>query len=384
MFKKFIPTLLAAIMIVASTTIASVAQPIQDKDASNQYEAIKMYETLINSYKVKEKSLKSSVSAYPDYFGGAFINGDGKLVVYSTKESDTTKTNLRSVLGETSNNIIIKPCKYTYQELSSIIDELNDYKLSNPDSEVAKNFNQYALKDSDNSIEVLLDDYSDDQIELFKKEVCDSEAILFDKGGEAVDTATNVNAGDKCSSQRGWASVGYRVKKDGKVGIVTAAHFAQSNDNLAYNGSDFSKCVYRVNSGSVDAAFCEITDSNYAPTNTLSGTNNTLSTTISEPGVGTVINKIGAKTNQTSGKVTSTNSTITFSGVTFTNLTQADYKADYGDSGCPVYSYISSSNTRLTLGLHKGISTTNGVPDGKYSYFVKARLINSSLGTSRY
>jgi hypothetical protein len=148
MFKKFISTLLATIMIVASTTIASVAQPIQDKDASIQYEANKMYEVLLNSYKVKAKSLKSSKNTYPDYFGGAYINDDGNLVVYSTKDLVATKSNLKSILGVTSDNVIIKPCKYTYNELSSIMDKLNDYKLSNPNNKVAKNFNQHALKDS--------------------------------------------------------------------------------------------------------------------------------------------------------------------------------------------------------------------------------------------
>lgn len=103
----------------------------------------------------------------------------------------------------------------------------------------------------------------------------------------------------------------------------------------------------------------------------------TLSTTISEPGVGTVINKRGMKTDATSGKVVSTNASWTINGVTFTNLTSATYDSDNGDSGGIVYSYVSSTGTRLTLGVHKGRKDGN-------AHYVKANELNRSLGTSRY
>lgn len=135
----------------------------------------------------------------------------------------------------------------------------------------------------------------------------------------------------------------------------------------------------RNQSGNADAAFCAITNSDYSPTNTLSGTSNTLSTTISEPGVGTVINKIGMKTGHTSGKVLSTNVTITFSsGATISNLTSADYESGPGDSGCVVYSYIGSTGARLTLGIHTGASGSGT------RYYTKANEVNAALGTSRY
>lgn len=114
--------------------------------------------------------------------------------------------------------------------------------------------------------------------------------------------------------------------------------------------------------------------------NILSGTSNTLSTTISEPGVGTTINKIGRSTGHTSGKVISTNVSATFSsGATINNLTTANYSSAAGDSGCVVYSYVSSSNTRLTLGIHTGVSN-----DGVTRYYTKANEVNAALGTSRY
>ena len=48
-----------------------------------------------------------------------------------------------------------------------------------------------------------------------------------------------------------------------------------------------------------------------------------MSTTISEPGVGTYVNKIGYASGQTGGNITSTNATMTnTSGVTRTNMVE--------------------------------------------------------------
>ena len=214
----------------------------------------------------------------------------------------------------------------------------------------------------------------------FLKNVCDSAVIKFEQGCGPIETEVNVNAGDKISFSGGSASVGYRVKRDGVVGFVTAGHAANSvGKSIMYNGTTIASCEATQQSGNADAAFCAITNSDYSPTNTLSGTSNTLSTTISEPGVGTVINKIGMKTGHTSGKVLSTNVTITFSsGATISNLTSADYESGPGDSGCVVYSYIGSTGARLTLGIHTGASGSGT------RYYTKANEVNAALGTSRY
>ena len=129
--------------------------------------------------------------------------------------------------------------------------------------------------------------------------------------------------------------------------------------------------------GSCDAVFCKMINSHDA-TNTLYGTGNTLSTTISEPGVGTTINKIGFTSGHTSGRVVATDvSADTDTGVFLTNLTEATYDSEGGDSGGIVYSYIGSTNTRLTLGIHLGRYGNNAI-------YSKANEINDALNISRY
>ncbi|WP_313755942.1 hypothetical protein [Tissierella sp.] len=58
-------------------------------------------------------------------------------------------------------------------------------------------------------------------------------------------------------------------------------------------------------------------------------------------------------------------------------IVTAAHFASSGDSGGVVYSYISSTGARLTLGIHKGRH------DG-YAHFIKANEINSALSTTRY
>lgn len=133
-------------------------------------------------------------------------------------------------------------------------------------------------------------------------------------------------------------------------------------------------------SGSVDASFILLHNyPNNNTTNLIGGVNN-LSTSTSLPGVGTVVNLRGAM-NQSSGKILSTNASNTASNGQFlTNLTTASYLSSDGDSGGIIYSYVSSTNTRYTVGVHLGQDLANG----NIKYFSKAPNVLSALGVSRY
>jgi hypothetical protein len=340
----------------------------------NQSRASEVYQKLISSFGTIGM-LKAS--DYPDYYGGAYINDEGKLVINVT--SDITSKSQDFIKRTGTDEFILRPCKYSFKMLTEIMDTINNYKLKNEGSPICSNVNSYALLDAQNCIIVYLDEYNQEQINIFNKEIPDSPAIEFKKAIVKCKDEINVNSGAYITSDGVSGSVGYRARLDGIDGIVTAGHLAALNAYVQKSGINFSKCTARQYSGSVDASFCEIIDSNYTPTNILDISGDTLSTTISEPGAGTVINKIGYGTGQTSGKIISTNASATFSGVNFTNLTTANYSSSNGDSGCIVYSYISSTNTRYTLGIHKGTGS-----DGTTRYFVKANNINSALGTTRY
>lgn len=368
--KKFFVLLLSALLAISFVVSVGAAETFAD--AGVQENAAAAYDELLASFSTTYSNFGEKV--YPDYYGGSYVNDDGQLVIYVTDDMQ------RPAALSDNADVIYVPCTYSYNELLSVMDTLNDYKFSHPNDIVANNFNEFGLYDSENRVIVKLDDLSDESIKEFKENVCDSDVIEFEPGSGPIVRDVSVNAGDKISYSGGSASIGYRVKRNGVVGFVTAGHAADRKGKpIKYNNTTFASCEDTQIEGNADAAFCVITNSSYSLTNTLSGTSNTLSTTISEPGVGTVINKIGMATGHTSGKVLSTNVSVTFSdGLTTSNLTSVDYDSDAGDSGGVVYSYIGATGARLTLGIHTGSGS-----DGT-GYYTKANEINAAFGTSRY
>lgn len=338
-----------------------------------------LYDKLIGSFHLSPvlKSEGTDNIEYPEYYGGAYIDGNDKLVIYITEDA---KTNLKSLLANTikSQDFIIQKAKYSYNTLNGIMDKVNEFKINNPDSPVSDNFLCYYLSDSDNEIVVELQRFDENSIRTFKQDVCNSDAIRFVQANGIPYDIADVNPGNLITNGSIRGSVGYRAKLSGKEGIVTAGHVIALNSYLEFKSMTFAKCTKRQYSGNVDASFCEIlTPPGYTPTNTLvvNGVSSTLSTAISEPGVGTTINKIGQKTGHSSGKVLNTNASLTVNGITITNLTSASFTADNGDSGGIVYSVAGS--VRYTLGILKGM-------DSKAVYYCKANRVNAALGTIRY
>lgn len=381
MSKKWLNILgvLVLVGIMLMPTIHSYANESENVDVGIQESACEAYDELMNSF---PESYSTGKRTYPDYYGGSYINDNGQLVVYVTELEIAPIT-----MNNTDSSVVsYQECEYSYNDLNAIMDVLNEYKFAHSESAIAKNFNYYALLDEQNRIEVQLDDCSENKIQEFKDNVYSSEAITFVKAEKPMELYASLCAGDRISSYASGTSyytgsIGYRAKRNGKIGIVTAGHVIDANDSL-YTGvgaTVIGKCLTSYNSnGNYDDAFCEITNSSYSPSNTISGTSNALSTTISEPGVGTTVNKVGASSGHTSGKITSINATVSYSnGKTLTNMTQVSLFSEGGDSGGIFYSYVSSSNTRYTLGILTG-------GNGTTTSYSKANNINAGLETSRY
>lgn len=303
-------------------------------------------------------------------YGGSYINEKGDLVVYLKEEN----TNSQRLLKEIDKNIIIKPSQYSFRELMDIMNHINDYKQKN-NNEFSQEFNYYEISDCENRVIVELKRLSDENIAEFKERVCNSEAIIFRQSQSDGCEETNINAGSKVTSLGSSASMGYRVRRNGVNGMVTAAHFVKDGALVWKDGVRIGHCVTSIYSGSVDAAFVNIT--NGQPSNIIDGAGKELSVLIKEPVAGSLVTKRGMKTGTTSGKIVSTNASWSVNGTVFTNLTSATYSSNNGDSGGVVYSYDSSTGNRYTLGIHKG-------RNGGKAIFIKANKINNALGTRRY
>lgn len=160
--------------------------------------------------------------------------------------------------------------------------------------------------------------------------------------------------------------------------MVTSGHLFSARAPLYENGVTIGYCSISRNSGSVDAAFVPINDpaTDY-PINVLCNTVDFLSTTTSRPGETAIVNMRGAASGTSSGRILGTNESCQVDNTIFTNMTTATFAATNGDSGGIIYSYLSASNTRPTVGVLMGKS-------GDVAYFSKADLVLTALGVSRY
>ena len=117
---------------------------------------------------------------YPGYYGGSFINEDGILTIY-VKDSTLSESDALDIFEQLfgTSNIIIEKSNFSHNELTEMMNTLNDFTRNNPDKEVTMNFKTYWLDDRNSRIVVELTVFNDDQIELFRNTVVDSPMITF-------------------------------------------------------------------------------------------------------------------------------------------------------------------------------------------------------------
>lgn len=71
------------------------------------------------------------VVVYPDYYGGAYINGDNELVVL-VKEEFATMRAAGNFISLISDEVIVNECKYSYNELQEVMEIIVDEIEQNP------------------------------------------------------------------------------------------------------------------------------------------------------------------------------------------------------------------------------------------------------------
>lgn len=348
---------------------------------TRQAEAISSYEKLLGSFNTGlTKSI--STSDYPDFFGGAYVNDIGDLVINTTGDSVDARTMILDRID--SKNIITKQCKYPYKTLLAIMDDLNKFIFDKGNKATIEmlGIHGFYISDKENKVVVKLAQCSNDKIQAFKNLVLNSQIINFEESAEMSQVHANMNCGSEFEyrlyGKYYYGSVGYRVKDFSDECIIVSAHVVTTlGQPIYYNGIEAGTCVDRQMSGSIDAALCRITTSSYTPTNIIEGTSISLPTAIATPLSGVMVNMRG-KTTQTvvTGNIVNTNATETFAlpgggSITLSGIVSASYYGASGDSGGPVW--ITSG----TLGIHEG---------GKsgMSFFIKASLIRDRFNVTRY
>ena len=156
-------------------------------DAPSQEEAVNAYEKLMDHFN----------GTYPDWYGGAYLNGSGWLVVQLVESEDPADKSLElQVLDWTdSDSVMFSSCKYSLAQLKELMDRLNALPDSDPvcrDVMVG-----WGVDEEANRIELTLTEVNDHVLAILAELDPDDDAIYVqvgrrvtfdDAAGEVVST----------------------------------------------------------------------------------------------------------------------------------------------------------------------------------------------------
>lgn len=388
--KLLITALLSIFMMSCSDQVDLPTDTREDTQVSKSYlDRASESNTLANKIEESIASIsRAGELTYPEYFGGLYIDSDGYLVILTTRDITDSRSAISTAISD-SELVRYKTCQYSYQDLLNAINEI-DQALTTASKKIADNFVGYALMTEENVVTVILEDDSQSAITEFEQNICDSPCLTFTKGKKLV-YHSSLGPGSLSVIKSGTSfyggSYGFRAKEatgSQRNGLVTSGHLASVGD-LVYSGLtnavQIGSCVKSQVSGSIDAAFVTITNSDYPLTNIIGLTTKTLSASTLTANVGSPV--VLCAQNCLSGSTGTVKSIVgrytASNGNVITNISFASYTSVSRDSGGLVYGVDGSANK--AVGINIGEGQFNGTDYGMYC---KASLVLSALGLTMY
>lgn len=381
MARKALSFLLTLCLLLSITMIANASsnssdgagEIVKDERLIREGLANKQYDSMIRAMEKKYED------EFPEYYGGAFVNENGDLVVCKVSENEDSE---KEIVEMTNNpKIITRTVKYSYNDLYTVYSEISqamsDFNEGKRSEKILGDIKCTKTCETDNTVIVEIEGLNDDKVKEFKELFPEADCVSFANwvGYTTFATAWKPGSGVYTSSGAR-ASTGYPVyftDTDGlqKKGFITAGHAYSANASVyksstINNTNKLGVCKASQLSGNVDAALIKITNSNYTMSSTTMYNGYTLSTTAyTIPAEGSTVLKEGSTTQNQSGMVMSTNSSIAVNGLTLSNMIETTAYGLPGDSGGPFYCYTGSSYN-IVGSLSCATFTTNN-PD-LYSY----------------
>lgn len=385
---------------LASLLMVSPAFALDTDKAETESVSLVAYNNLTISFDTQKRN-NEFAGEYPDYYGGAYIDDNGKLVVLVTNRTSDTKSLVKSLTQ--SSDIVIRYSPISLNELltqqSIIMDKMMDiiHYVNNTSNKVDADL--YALVDAFVGIGVssknhnLFVEFNNDTESIrdaFTKYISNYEGIdfkCFNSGIEATNKTVPTPSGNQtrgthyqggyCNFGGNAGSIGYRARYNGVNGFVTAGHcVSEYETNIGIGDVGF-----RQIQGALDVAFIELHSGETVSNMTACG--DVMSGYICDVPENATVYFCGYSSGRLTGTVASTNyvgATDQFL-TTFSDMLRIVYSngTTYaGDSGGLVYTYYNSSAYRA-VGVHHG---TPRVLSG--SVATKATRISSIAGITAY
>lgn len=340
--------------------------------------------------------------SYPDYYGGSYLDENGKLNILLTNNNEYTKKQLRDVAQ--NDELTFVTASYSYAELTEMINTIISYQddyynriLNDNSYDIARDIVECTLDDMNNRIIVGIKELTETKIKEFNNKVLNSNAIQFENSictpmlnseiskeakevsyqkldssifTESVERSFTVKPGMQIFCNNGYNySAGfpvYRTITSGKqYGFLTAGHLMEVGD-IIYNPNDFDQDAIgtvRLNrvGGKYDVSFVSL-NSGTVCSNNIANTTHYLCPSNYEldyPVSGKTVSLYGFRS-YTSGKIRSTNYSFhNGDNTSFTGMVATDYDSMPGDSGGLVASICTGSEsgvnyTKMQEGIHCG------------------------------
>jgi streptogrisin B len=299
------------------------------------------YENILNSFKSPENDIQ-----YPEYYGGAYLNEKGKLVLLiATSDYDefmSAAFEMKELAGAGGERFVsFKKAAFSYAHLAELMERLGGlFQENHADKDsIWSHVIELALLDNKNRISVGIMQADEEKVERFRSEVDDSAAFEFKYTGMAAGAEGDDDlyyAGQRVNS----GSIGFRAKRDNIVGFVTAGHVTSSGAPV-FQAFQIGTCVDAIADFRLDAAFvktneiCDMSNKTYKG-HVITGINAT-------PLTGATAFKVGRITGLTSGRITSANAVYLYTlhnshtTIIRANIITADFMSRSGDSGGIVF-----------------------------------------------
>ena len=145
-------------------------------DAPSQEEALNAYEELMDRFN----------GVYPDWYGGAYIDSSGWLVVQLVEDKDPADKSLElQVLDWTgSDQVMFSSCKYSLAHLKELMDRLN--ALPGQDMKCGDVMAGWGINEEANRIELTLTQVNDHILSVLARLDPDDDAIYVQVGQRAT------------------------------------------------------------------------------------------------------------------------------------------------------------------------------------------------------
>lgn len=149
-------------------------RPFVEADASFQWDANQKL----------EKLLKHFGKHIPDYYGGAFINDNGNLVINIKGNLKEGKSKISKIIGV--RNIIFQSAKHSLSELNRIMDIINKSFDTPVKKQYTKNIMSASSYEDKGYVEVGLKDNSPEKQKEFREHIVDSPLLRFVESGPMI------------------------------------------------------------------------------------------------------------------------------------------------------------------------------------------------------